>query len=444
MRKSRGSRRTLILVCIGGLGALLAQAQDISLSAQQQINAITAAKANFTSAQQKIGSDLVFGAMVARNDLATASFSSTIPAPPTDASGGVVIDISGNVTTSLLNAISSGGGTVLDQSPQSNLVHASLPLNAIEALAAHPDVFSIQSAPGAQVNGPVAPLRKPARRRSGRESITSRTGVSLAGSLTTQGWVTHSANLVVNNQGINGNGVTVGVLSDSASAARIAALVSTGDLPANVSVLPGQAGSGSDEGTAMMEIVHDMAPGANLIFATAFNGVASFAANIIALQQAGCKIIVDDVTYFNEGAFEDGPIARAINQVTAAGATYFSSAANSGNLSHGTSGTWEGDFLGNGPVGSPIAESGTVHNFGTVGSPQNFDVLTVPSSFISLKWSDALGGSSNDYDLFILNSTGTAVKGFSAARQTGTQEPHMMHSWVKRAMAGEIISVTLA
>ena len=39
------------------------------------------------------------------------------------------------------------------------------------------------------------------------------------------------------------------------------------------------------------------------------------------------------------------------------------------------------------------------------------DVLTAIGSGVTLKWSDKLGGSSNDYDLFILNSTGTAIKG---------------------------------
>jgi subtilisin family serine protease len=191
-------------------------------------------------------------------------------------------------------------------------------------------------------------------------------------------------------------------------------------------VLPGQQGPafGADEGCAMMEIVHDLAPGAALMFATAFTGVANFANNILALQAAGASVIVDDVTYFNEGAFQDGPIAQAVNQVTAHGAIFFSSAANSGSLTFGTSGTWEGDFRPNGAVGPPIGQPGTVHNFGTVASPQNFDVLTVPSDFISLKWSDPMRASTNDYDLFILNSTGTTVKALSAGAQTGTQDPY--------------------
>ena len=66
----------------------------------------------------------------------------------------------------------------------------------------------------------------------------------------------------------------------------LAALIASGDLPADTQVLAGQAGSGSDEGAAMMEIVHDMAPGSKIIFATAGPNVAAFASNIIALQHA--------------------------------------------------------------------------------------------------------------------------------------------------------------
>src|SRR6185369_1220061 len=86
----------------------------------------------------------------------------------------------------------------------------------------------------------------------------------------------------------------------------------------------------TDEGRAMAQIVHDVAPGAAIMFETAFNGMASFANSIIDLASHGAKVIVDDVTYFAETAYQDGPIAQAINQVVAGGAVYFSAAANDG------------------------------------------------------------------------------------------------------------------
>jgi hypothetical protein len=399
-------------------------AQDIAPSAAQQIADIQTIKESFTPAQQKIDGNLMFTVLVARGDARVQSFSGAISAAGVDANGYATVDISGTQSPALAAAITAAGGTVYDQSVQFGLTHALVPLAALEVLAAREDVLNIQTAPGVKLNR-VGRSPKRAPRRMG--GVASRTGVAFVGALTSQGYISHAANVEVG-QGIMGAGVTVGVLSDSASAARIAALIATGDLPVNTMVLPGQAGpsNGTDEGTAMMEIVHDLAPGANLIFATAFNGVASFATNILALQAAGCKVIVDDVTYFNEGAFQDGPIARAVSQATAAGAIYFSSAANSGNLTLGTSGTWEGDFVDGGPAGAPISpgHTGEVHNFGTALSPQNYDVLTAGTGFVSLKWSDPLGGSTNDYDLFVLNSTGTAVTAFSASSQTGTQDPY--------------------
>src|SRR5439155_10500777 len=138
-----------------------------------------------------------------------------------------------------------------------------------------------------------------------------------------------------------------------------------------VTVLPGQAGSG-DEGTAMLEIVHDLAPGANLYFATAFTSLVSFAQNIRDLRTAGCDIIIDDVFYFVETPFQDGQLApsntnggvviQAVKDVTASGALYFSSAGNSGNLNDATAGVWEGDFLHGGPTESPLLAGNRVHN----------------------------------------------------------------------------------
>src|SRR5262245_26547232 len=167
----------------------------------------------------------------------------------------------------------------------------------------------------------------------------------------------------------------------------------------------------------MLEIIHDVDPGAQLFFATAFNGITSFAQNIRNLRAAGCDIIVDDVFYFVETPFQDGQpaptntnggaVIQAVNDVVASGAMYFSSAGNSGNLDAGTSGTWEGDFVDGGPTAAPLP-LGSVHRFGG----QNFNILTAPSSSggpTNLYWSDPLGASSNDYDLFRLNSTGTTV-----------------------------------
>ena len=374
--------------------SVLAQGQaGISDAVSQQIAAIETAKQNFTPAQQKMDSHLVFAAMQERHAPEVQAFAAALTPPARTPSGKVLVDIKAMVSDALLAEIKNLGGEVIYPSSRWGTIRAAVPLQGIETLASRAEVTRVSSRVWAHTN---------------------------IGSVTSQGYVAHRAKDVVENLGIDGAGVTVGVLSDSASAARIAALKATGDLPSTAHALPGQNGSGTDEGAAMMEIVYDMAPGSNQLFATAFTSEASFADNIIALQAAGCKVIVDDVTYFDEPVFQDGIIAQAVNQVTAAGSIYFSSAANSGSAFFHTSGTWEGDFKDGGPVSGVIGTheggKGHFHDFGG----QIFEpFIAPPSGVVFLHWSDEQGDSSNDYDLFVTDSSGTVLKAFSSDRQTG-------------------------
>ena len=136
--------------------------------------------------------------------------------------------------------------------------------------------------------------------------------------------------------GLTGTGVIVGVLSNSFNClGGGAADMANGDLsPVTVIQEISSCTGANDEGRAMLQIVHDVAPGTSLSFATAFGGQASFATNILALAQAGAKVIVDDVTYFAEPFFQDGIIAQAVDSVVAGGVAYFSAAGNHARQSH--------------------------------------------------------------------------------------------------------------
>ncbi len=69
----------------------------------------------------------------------------------------------------------------------------------------------------------------------------------------------------------------------------------------------------TDEGRAMLQIVHDVAPGASLAFHTADNSEADFANGILALAAAGARVEADDSGYFDEPFFQDGLLAQAID-----------------------------------------------------------------------------------------------------------------------------------
>ena len=338
----------------------------------------------------------------------------------------MIVVIKADVTPDLTAFIKAQGGTDVSEYPTYRTITARVPVSAITDIANRADVQTIGPRELATTNRYEL---SPKELKAYQERLKSLApgAVTNVGSATWEGVTAHKANLA-HAGGQTGAGAKVCVLSDGVN--TLSARQATGDLPAVVTVVPGQAGSG-DEGTAMLEIVYDMAPGASLYFATGFGGVASMATNIQNLAAApyNCNIIVDDVTYFNEGAFQDGPIAQAVNTVTASGVLYFSSAANSGHLTRNQSGTYEGDFVASAnPIPSVIqsvygAASIQLHAFGAA----NYTTLTaVPAGTVrvSLKWSDALGASANDYDLIVTNSTGTSIIGSSTSLQSGTQDPY--------------------
>jgi len=90
----------------------------------------------------------------------------------------------------------------------------------------------------------------------------------------------------------------------------------------------------TDEGRAMLQVVHVVAPDAALAFYTSSNSEADFANGIGALAAAGATVIADDTGYFDEPFFQDGILAQAIDAVAAKGVVYFSAAGNNGKLSY--------------------------------------------------------------------------------------------------------------
>ncbi len=387
-------------------GALSAQA-PLDPNVVKQMKEIYSFKASLTPVEAKLSTNLVLLTRFAKGTL-PANMKRYVPQATRDSSGKFIVEVNGLKTSAFVDSVSKAGVAMSD---------SSTPLSAVRSGRFHTRVTESE----------LLKLAEQADVTSVREAIRPQTN---AGSVTSQGYVAMGANKVIPT-GVTGSGIRVGVLSDSAYPAQVASLIASGDLPADTTIVPGQAGpsdnSGENEGTAMMEIVHDMAPGAKLFFATAFDGEDSFANNIRTLRNVyGCDIIVDDVSYSDEPAFQDGEIAQAVNDVTSSGALYFSSASNSGNLSSGTSGTWEGDFTSGGtnPVITTF-EGRPVHllNFGTTAAPQTYDVLTSAASFIGLHWSDPVGAASNDYDIFSLSPDGKNITAYGADPQTGTQDP---------------------
>jgi hypothetical protein len=253
------------------------------------------------------------------------------------------------------------------------------------------------------------------------------------GAITSQGDPAMRADLGRAAFSVTGAGVTVGVLSDSFDClGGAAANVAAGDLPA-VTVIQEvlDCAEGSDEGRAMLQIVHDVAPGASLAFASAFNGEASFASNIVALRNSGARVIVDDIFYLDEPMFQDGVIAQAVDTVVAQGAAFFTAAGNDARRSY-ESVFRPGTTFGNGAFPSapdaPPFFGGVAHNFAPSGPADHLQRITIPSGgslTISVQWDSPFfsvsgpPGTPNDLDVYVFNAAGTRVVGGLAAGNAG-------------------------
>ena len=130
---------------------------------------------------------------------------------------------------------------------------------------------------------------------------------------------------------LSGAGIRIGILSDSFNLLGGAtADTARGDLPSNVTILK-EGTAGADEGRAMAELIHRVAPDAQIVFYSGTSSETDFANGILALKAAGCGVIVDDLLWMDEPFWQDGNVVqKAVEQVVASGVDYFTAAGNAG------------------------------------------------------------------------------------------------------------------
>ena len=232
-----------------------------------------------------------------------------------------------------------------------------------------------------------------------------------SGSYTSQGDSILKANLVRSQLGITGSGVKVGVISDGAN--NYSQAQASGDLPASVTVFgscdPNTRGTSCNEGTAMMEIVYDLAPGATLAMGDV-NTSAEFVQRVTDLTNWGAKVIVDDLGFFGEPFFQDGSVATAYTNALAQGVVVVSAAGNQAQVHY------QGAFTD--------TDANSWHEFSPGDETINFQVGPGASALVILQWTNPFGGSGDDYDLLIWDSTVTSVVGSGGQdAQTGFDDP---------------------
>ena len=288
--------------------------------------------------------------------------------------------------TAIAQQITALGGQV--ETTQGSWTQALLPAGALPALADDPMVHSVRR--------PLPPL--------------------LAATVSEGASVTHAD--AWQGAGLTGRGVKVGVLD--LGFLGYANRIEEGELPTEV-ITRSFVGSGSEvdfwgqpespHGTACAEVIHDVAPNAQLYLVN-FSTEVEWAAAVdwLLAQEV-------DVISFSGGWPLGGPgdgtgyFADKVREARDAGVLWINAAGNTAQQ-HWT-GVWRDD--------DPAGPDGW-HNFDLTDRTNEITVADELEIIVGLRWDDPWGGSANDYDLFLFREVGDSANCSSSLELVASSE----------------------
>jgi hypothetical protein len=232
------------------------------------------------------------------------------------------------------------------------------------------------------------------------------TASSAATAINANGVAIMHADQFVSKTGLNGTGVKVGV--QSAGISSIAVIEGRGELPAVQVVKPSDGGTAppGDEGTALLEEIHAVAPGASLTYC----GPGTYVEYTSCLSQmisAGATILVDDIIFPEQDLLStDSSEVQAVEQLlTQNPSVVLFTAAGNYNGSY-----WEGNYspvalstLGLQPLTCGTQTDNYVAQFG--GDPN--EVLTMSQGVsvpVAFSWADPPNQNSSKFDLIWIDT----------------------------------------
>lgn len=327
------------------------------------------------------------------------------------------------------SAVKAAGGRVVVVSERVGAVQAALPLDGVRQATMDPAVRYIG---------------------------LPRYPVLNAGSRVTEGDRILGIDEVRATYGVDGSGVKVGVISNGISEFRKSQL--SGDLPPFIDYTTCDAAPGFDptsplaggEGTAMLEIVHDLAPGAELWFASFGMNSPQHGTEIDFMNAVTClaqhvDVIVDDISWFGTGPYD------GTSPVSANSSAQLSNPANPVRLHSTSVGNWAERHYGEAytPCGATDlqafqATAQTVDS-NAAGTRCNNPVVVRPfaTALISLVWDDPFGASCNDYDLVLMQHDSANVLATSRNPQSCAQDPVETITWKNPAFSPVTVDLAI-
>ena len=235
---------------------------------------------------------------------------------------------------------------------------------------------------------------------------------------------------------------------------------------------PGQpAAEYTDEGRAMLQVVHDLAPHAKLAFATGAPAEIAYAQNIeklaapVSAGGAGANVIVDDLAYPSEPFFQEGPVADAIRRVTEKGVLYFTAAGNDNlfDAAGNEISSWEAPEFRSSPTCNPKVVTALSEALAAEGSgpyepdcmdfdpsaavDTEFGITVEPGSPLSLdlQWAEPWFGVKTDLFAFLVAESGGGDEVVAAeGSNTLPETPFIQLAWKNEAAAPQTVRLVIA
>ena len=233
--------------------------------------------------------------------------------------------------------------------------------------------------------------------------------------------------------GVDGSGVRVAIISDGVRG--LEAAQQHGDAPGLSEALA--FGSASlergSEGTAMIELVHDLAPGAELFFGAVLTDLDMIAAVNYFAQRV--DVIVDDVGFL----YPDDQQSEVSRNTAAAMArpdwplrAYITAAGNWARTH------WAGRFAAGGDASAAalgLRNPGPLHEWSPGETINRFHLERGARVVVSLHWNEPWQRAEHDFDLYLLNERGVVVASSTRRQAIDTLNPEEIITYVNRGAA---------
>ncbi len=413
---------------------------------------------------------------------------------PRESEGGMVRD-GGRVVVEARFEAGAAAAVGAVEATGAKLLNVSSRYQTLVLSVAPADLPALAAVPG--VAGVTPSLAPEVAALGGAETAAiSSNGLCEGGSVISQGVAQLNVAAAREAFGARGAGQTIGVISDSYNEATTTEAGGpiptkahedevTNDLPGKASTCSGQQLSvnviaeeqivpespPTDEGRAMLQAVHDLAPHAKLAFATGEPAETSYAENIEKLAApvsqggAGADVIVDDLAFPTEPFFQEGPVAEAIRRVTEKGVLYFAAAGNDNliNAAGDDIASWEAPkFRGAATCGTNVeaALSGGLAEEGLgpyepdcmdfdpgVGVDTDFGITVEPNRTLSLnlQWAEPWLGVKTALFAFLVSGPAGSEQILAAGGSTDpTEKPQIRLGWTNPSATSQTARLVIA